>query len=107
MKQIIRIGALLAFSSAALFAQPAVAGQPQYNQVALRAEVSQSVAHDEMQVTLYSEAQDSDPAKLASLISKKLNSAVETSRAAKDVRVSLGSRHSYPVYDDKQQKITG
>ncbi|MDF5938529.1 SIMPL domain-containing protein [Pseudomonas aeruginosa] len=38
---------------------------PRYNQVSLHAEVSQQVAHDLMQVTLYSENQGSDPAKLA------------------------------------------
>ena len=102
-----RTAALLTLVTSALLCLPALAEQPHYNQVALRAEVSQSVAHDEMQVSLYSEAQDSDPARLASLISKNLNSAVEKSRAVADVKVSLGSRNSYPVYDNKGQKISG
>lgn len=103
----IRLTAMLALASAVLVCLPASAEPVRYNQVALRAEASQRVAHDEMQVSLYSEAQDSDPARLASLISKNLNSAVEKSRAVKQVRVSLGSRNSYPLYDDKRQKITG
>jgi predicted secreted protein len=47
--------------------QPAglAADEPRYNQVSLRAEVSKEVARDLMIVTLYSEAQNSDPAKLA------------------------------------------
>ena len=98
------IGACLALLTAIL-SQPALAEQ-RFNQVALRAEVSQSIAHDEMQVTLYSEAQDTDPAQLASLISKTLNAAVLRAREVKPVRVSLGSRNSYPVYDDKGQTIT-
>ncbi len=105
MNTSVGLGACLALVSA-LLSQPALAEQ-NYNQVALRAEVSQRVAHDEMQVSLYSEAQDSDPAKLASLISKTLNSAVTQAREVDAVRVSLGSRNSYPVYDDKGQKITG
>jgi len=98
------LGACLALLTAIL-SQPALAEQ-RYNQVALRAEVSQNIAHDEMQVTLFSEAQDVDPAKLASLISKTLNAAVVKAREVKPVRVSLGNRNSYPVYDDKGQKIT-
>lgn len=42
----------------------ALADEPRYNQVSLRAEVSQEVAHDLMHVTLFSEGQASDPAKL-------------------------------------------
>jgi predicted secreted protein len=96
----------LALALTALFSLPALAEQT-YNQVALRAEVTQSIAHDEMQVSLYSEAQGSDPAALASVITKSLNSAVNQAREVKDVRISLGSRNSYPTYDDKGQKITG
>jgi predicted secreted protein len=99
------LGACLALLTAIL-SQPVLAEQ-RYNQVALRAEVSQNIAHDEMQVTLYSEAQDADPAKLASQISKILNAAVIQARKVEPVRVSLGSRNSYPVYDDKGQTITG
>lgn len=85
--------------------ESALAATQAYNQVALRAEASLDVAHDEMQVSLYSEAQDSDPARLAGQVSKSLNAAVSQARQVKDVRVSLGSRNSYPVYDDKSRKI--
>lgn len=102
-----RLAALLALTSVALLSQPAAAEQPRYNQVSLRAEVSQSVAHDEMQVSLYTEAQDTDPTRLASLISQTLNDAVGKARAIPEVRVSLGNRNSYAVYDDKGRKITG
>ena len=90
---------------ATLLSQAAQADEPRYNQVALRAEVSQEVAHDLMQVTLYSEAQHSDPAQLASQITQTLNNAIQRARQAKGVKVELGSRHSYPVYDDKGQRI--
>ena len=59
-----------------------------------------------MQVTLYSEAQDSDPAKLAAGITETLNQAIARARQSKGVQVSLGSRHSYPVYSDNGQRIT-
>jgi predicted secreted protein len=107
MTQTSTIGAALALAASLLISHPALAAEPRYNQVALRAEVSQSITHDEMQVSLYSEAQDTDPARLASLISKNMNAAVSKARAVKDVQVSLGSRNSYPVYDNKNRKITG
>ena len=83
-----------------------LASEQTYNQVSLRAEASQEVAHDQMQVTFYTEAQDTDPARLADLISKTLNSAIETARKQPKVSVKLGNRSSYPVHDSKGQKIT-
>ena len=51
---------------AMLSASPALlANEQPYNQVSLRAEAQQEVAHDQMQVILYTEAQDTDPARLA------------------------------------------
>jgi len=94
--------------AAGLFASlPALADEPRYNQVSLRAEVSKEVARDLMVVTLYTEAQNSDPAKLANDITNGMNKALEKARAVKDVKLSQDSRNSYPIYDNKTQKITG
>ena len=94
--------------AAGLFASlPALAEEPRYNQVSLRAEVSKEVARDLMVVTLYTEAQNSDPAKLANAITTSMNKALEKARAVKDVKLSQDSRNSYPIYDNKTQKITG
>lgn len=82
------------------------ASEQSYNQISLRAEARQEVAHDQMQVTLYSEAQDTDPARLASTLTKTLNNAVEKARKHPQISVKLGSRSSYPVHDSKGQKIT-
>ncbi|WP_028696014.1 SIMPL domain-containing protein [Pseudomonas cremoricolorata] len=87
---------------------PALAAdEPRYNQVSLRAEVSKEVARDLMVVTLYSEAQNTDPGKLAKQITETMNKAVQQARDVKDVKISQGSRNSYPVYDSKGQKISG
>ncbi len=107
MHSLPRLAATLALSSAALVSLSTLADEVHYNQIALRAEVSQDVAHDLMNVTLYSEAQNSDPAKLAAETTQTLNIAVEQARQVKAVTVKLGSRNSYPIYDDKGQKITG
>lgn len=101
-----RLAATFALGLGALTSLPALAEEPRYNQVSLRAEVSQEVAHDRMYVTLYSEAQDKDPAKLAAAITTTLNKAVEQARKVKGVSVSTGSRNSYPVYEDEGTKIS-
>ena len=85
----------------------ALADEPRYNQVSLRAEASKEVARDLMVVTLYTEAQNTDPAKLANEITTSMNKALEKARAVKDVKLSQDSRNSYPIYDNKNQKITG
>lgn len=89
---------------AALACLPALA-ESRYNQIALRAEVSREVPHDLMQVNLYSEAQNNDASQLASEITRHLNAAVRQARQVKEVKVSLGSRNSYPVYDKEGSRI--
>lgn len=89
----------------ALLAAPALADEPRYNQVTLHAEASREVARDLMSVTLYSEAQDTDPARLAETVTKSLNEALAKARQAKGVIIRQGSRNSSPVYDDKGQNI--
>ncbi|WP_027896428.1 SIMPL domain-containing protein [Zestomonas thermotolerans] len=102
-----RIAAALALCTASLASLPLHADEaPRYNQVALRAEVSQDVAHDLMHVTLYHEAQQSDPAQLAAQTTAALNAALKKARQVQKVTVQLGSRHSYPVYDKDGQQIT-
>jgi predicted secreted protein len=99
--------ALFAFGTLALASLPALADPVQYNQVSVRAEASQEVPRDLMQVTLYSEAQDKDPAKLAARITESLNKAVGQAREVKEITTRQGSRSSTPIYDDKSQKIIG
>ncbi|WP_192980008.1 MULTISPECIES: SIMPL domain-containing protein [Pseudomonas] len=106
MRTMTRIATALALTAASLASTGLLAAEARYNQIALRAEVNQEVAHDLMHVTLYTEAQHSDPAKLAAEITTTLNKTLEQVRQVKGVAVKLGSRNSYPVYDDKGQKIT-
>lgn len=84
---------------------PALAETLNYNQVSLRAQVQQSVNNDTLTVTLFTEDQDSDPAKLANRITTTLNQGLETARKNANIRVSSGNRHSQPVYDEKRKNI--
>jgi predicted secreted protein len=103
-----RSAALLALSIGAIASLPALAADElHYNQISLRAEVSQEVARDLMIVTLYTEAQNSDPAKLAADVSTTMNKALAQAKQVKDITLRQGSRNSYPIYDTKGQKITG
>jgi predicted secreted protein len=106
MQPLSRLASALIISAAGLLSLAAHAEQVRYNQISLRAEVNQEIAHDLMHVTLYSEAQDSDPAALAAQISKTLNASIAQARQVKGVSVAMGSRHSYPVYDEKGQRIS-
>lgn len=87
------------------FTGQALADTLNYNQVSLRAQVQQSVNNDTLTVTLFTEDQDSDPAKLANRITTRLNQGLETARQNANIRVSSGNRHSQPVYDEKRENI--
>ena len=60
-----------------------------------------------MIVTLYTEEQNTDPAKLAADVSTTMNKALAQAKQVKDITLRQGSRNSYPIYDTKGQKITG
>lgn len=87
------------------FAGQTLADPLNYNQVSLRAEVQQSVNNDTLTVTLYTEDQDADPAKLANRITTRLNQGLETARRNSNIRVSSGNRYSQPVYDEKRKNV--
>ncbi|MEB0078225.1 SIMPL domain-containing protein [Pseudomonas sp. CCI3.2] len=99
--------ALIALGVVTFASLPAMADEPRYNQVSVRAEVSQEVPRDLMMVTLFTEAQNTDPAKLATEITESLNKALGQAREVKGVTIRQGARNSSPIYDDKGQKITG
>ena len=103
-----RSAALLALTVGSVASLPVLAADElHYNQISLRAEVSQEVPRDLMLVTLYSEEQNADPAKLAAEITNTMNTALGQAREVKAVTLRQGSRNSYPIYDNKNQKITG
>lgn len=102
------LATLVAVSTVMLASLPALADDAvHYNQVSVRAEVNQEVQRDLMMVTLYSESQNADPAKLAAEITENLNKALGKVRQVKEITLRQGNRNSYPIYDDKGQKITG
>ena len=108
MSRFTRSAALIALSVGTVASLPVLAAdQLHYNQISLRAEVSQEVARDKMIVTLYTESQNTDPAKLAAEVTTIMNKALGEAREVKGVTLRQGSRNSYPIYDNKNQKITG
>lgn len=99
--------AAIVLAASTLASLPALADEARYNQISLRAEASQEVPRDLMSVTLYTEGQDADPAKLAGQVSDTLNKALAQARQVQGVTLRQGSRNSYPIYDEKGQAITG
>ena len=98
MSRFIRSAAIITLSASALASLPAMAADAlNYNQISLRAEASQEVARDKMIVTLYTESQNADPAKLAAEITTTLNQALGQAREVKGVTLRQGSRNSYPI----------
>ena len=71
MSRFTRSAALIALSVGTVASLPVLAAdQLHYNQISLRAEVSQEVARDQMIVTLYTESQNTDPAKLHAILTE-------------------------------------
>lgn len=103
----IRHARSLALAASLLASTVVQAEAPHYNQVSLRAEASQEVAHDLMQVTLFSEAQHQDPAQLSQQVSARLNAAIARAREVPGIKVSSGNRHSYAIQDEDGRRITG
>ncbi|MFA5677271.1 MAG: SIMPL domain-containing protein [Pseudomonas sp.] len=100
-----RLSILLPVLACLAYAGETSADPLNYNQVSLRAEVQQSVNNDTLTVTLFTEDQDTDPAKLANRITTRLNQGLETARKNSNIRVSSGNRYSQPVYDEKRKNI--
>jgi len=94
------------FLAASLGAGAQAQETPNYNQISLQAQAQRDVVHDLMRVTLYTEAQGSDAAKLAADTTRVLNAATERARAVAAVRVQTGGRTSYPVYEKNRTRIT-
>ena len=92
-----RTAAVLTLTLGAFASLPALAEGVNYNQVSLRAEASQEVPRDLMIVTLYTEAQNSDSAKLAAEITTTMNAALNQAKQVKEVTLRQGSRNSFPI----------
>jgi len=96
-----------ALSLSVLSTLPANADTPREHRIVdLQAESSRDVQNDEMQATLYTELNNSNPALLARDTAQVLNSAVATAKDYPDVKLSTGNQNTYPVYD-KNNKLSG
>lgn len=76
-----------------------------YNLVNVQANATRQVSNDEMHAVLYIERNNKQPAELSSEISKLMNQAVATSKKYSQVKVETGSQTTYPIYDNKTQKL--
>ena len=70
---------------------------PQYNQVRLQSQQSESVSNDTMHVTLGSYAEQRDSASLAREINENMEWALSKAKQVKGVKVSTGSYQTWPI----------
>ncbi len=100
-------GALLAMAVAA----PAVAHAGReavpYNTVELQADAQREVDNDTLSALLYVELNDADPAKLADALNRVAGDALALAKSYRQVRARTGNVQTYPVYDNKTQRLTG
>lgn len=86
--------------------QPSFAAEPTVTQqriINLQAEASREVANDQMQATLYTELNNSNPTSLAQDINKVVNEAMRQAAKYPQVQISTGAQNTYPIYDDKNK----
>jgi len=92
---------------AALFASSASFAETQEHRIiTLQAETSREVQNDQMQATLYTELNNTNPTALAKESAQIINRAMDLAKAYSTVRVSNGTQSTYPIYNDKN-KLTG
>lgn len=74
-----------------------------YNMVNLQANASRQVLNDEMQVVLYIEKNNKQPATLASEVTQTMNQALAIARQYPQVKTTTGTQSTQPIYDDKNK----
>ena len=100
-------GALLAMVAAApVFAQSGREAVP-YNTVELQADAQREVDNDTLSALLYVELNETDPAKLADALNRVAGDALALAKSYRQVRARTGNVQTYPVYDNKTQRLTG
>lgn len=96
--------AIVAFALLPLMVAPAGAHDsatpPMPNgRVSLQGQASIEVDNDVMRATLFAEAEDVNPAKLAEQINRAVAEATKIAKAQNEVKVKTGGYNTYPVYD--------
>ncbi len=99
--------ATAAFALTALFASGSSFAETQEHRIiTLQAETSREVQNDQMQATLYTELNNTNPTLLAKESAQIINRAMDLAKAYTTVNVSNGTQSTYPIYNDKN-KLTG
>ncbi|MEB3753405.1 SIMPL domain-containing protein [Acinetobacter sp. MD2(2019)] len=74
-----------------------------YNMINLQANASRQVLNDQMQVVLYIEKNNKQPAVLATETTQAMNQALASARAYPQIKVTTGTQTTQPIYDDKNK----
>lgn len=101
MKTLPLIFVLSLLSSAAVRAEQA----PLFDAVSLTAQAALEVDNDRIEALLFAEQEGPDPAKLADVVNREMDWAVQQLRSIKAIAVSTPAYQTFPVY--QQGRITG
>lgn len=84
----------------------AVHAQPTgYDQLSFSTQVSDEIANDEVQASLYKKAQAKTAKDLATQLNTAINQAMLTAKRYPSITVSTGQQNTYPRYDDNHKII--
>lgn len=75
------------------------------NLISLSANASDIVTNDEINASLYIEAQSNNAKQLTQTLTQTMNQAIAISKPYPSVNVATGNQNSYPRYNDKQKII--
>lgn len=84
---------------------PVYADDMRDNLVNLQVEVSQPLANDVLNASMFIEDNDANPGKLAERVTTQLNAAMATAKTYNTVKVATGALQTYPIYSDKNKLV--
>lgn len=91
-------------ATALLMAATGLPAEPiSYQQASLSAEARRDIDNDLMTATLFVEQSDQEPAKLADLINRRINDALQLGKNFNSVKLRTSGRNTYPLYNQKNQ----
>jgi len=76
-----------------------------YNQISFQVSVAREIAHDVMQLTLYHEAQDANPVRLAEQTTTAINKATLKARQVTGITMQTGRRYVTAIHGKEGQEI--
>lgn len=76
----------------------------EYNMISLSASATKQVSNDLMQANLSIEKSHKQPSELAQQVNQLMNFATATAKKYPTVKIKTGQQHTYPIYDEQNNR---